>query len=75
MPNSCRFGVVHVHITISTEQDVVIESGNAVETPAGSGQWLYTKTVNATDETSVNVRVVATDRPGGTAVTTINKGN
>ena len=68
------FGVASVHVTITTPQGAVLESGNAVETASGSGQWLYTTTTNVSAEPTVNVQVVATDLPGGTAVTVANKG-
>ena len=62
------FGVVSVHVTITTDQGVAIESGNAVESSAGSGQWVYTATTAVTSGTDVIINAVATDRPGGTAV-------
>lgn len=66
------FGVVSVHVSIATDQGTVLESGNAVETAEGSGRWVYTATSNVPGETSIVVNVVATDRPGGTAVKTQN---
>ena len=64
------FGVASVHVSI-TDQDnggALIESGNAVETAAGSGQWVYTATAPVASGTDVIINAVATDRPGGTAV-------
>jgi hypothetical protein len=60
---------VHVSITNSDAGGSVVESSNAVETAAGSGQWVYTATTVLAAGTDVVVNVVATDRPGGTAVT------
>jgi len=67
------FGVasVHVSITDSDNGNALIESGNAVETAVGSGHWVYTATAAVPAGTELKVNVVATDRPGGTAV--INK--
>ena len=65
------FGVAGVHVSIADDV-AVIENGSAVETPAGSGLWVYTATA-AIAATEVSVNVVATDRPGGTAVSTANK--
>ncbi len=63
------FGVASVHVTINNLQTgVPIESGNALETGLGSGLWLYTATSATPAEIEVQVNVVATDRPGGTAV-------
>ena len=65
------FGVASVHVTItdSDNGNALIESGNAVETAVGSGQWVYTATAAVPAGTELKVNVVATDRPGGTAVT------
>ncbi len=61
------FGVVNVHVTITnTQYNEVIESSNAVESGTGSGLWLYNATTAVAPGTEVNVRVVATDRPGDT---------
>jgi len=65
------FGVATVHVSITDNDNSgnMIESGNAVETAAGSGLWVYTATATVPAGTELTVNVVATDRPGGTAVT------
>jgi len=59
------FGVVKVHVSITDDAANSIESGEAV---LDSGSWVYTATEAVTAGTNVIVNVVATDRPGGTAV-------
>ena len=59
------FGVVAVHVTILNGSGVTVESGNAVP---DAGGWVYTATQTLTSGTNAVVNVVATDRPGGTAV-------
>lgn len=65
------FGVQKVHVSITDENGALIESGYAMETAEGAGLWVYV--VTASVEVNVNVKVVATDRPGGTAVKTVTK--
>jgi hypothetical protein len=66
--------VMSVHVALTNSQDnAPIESGNAVETAPGSGQWVYTATVAVPAGTTVNFAVVVTDRPGGTAIDTQSK--
>jgi len=67
------FGVMNVHVGITNAQGAVIESGNAVEDAAGTGRWTYTATAAAPAGSAVVIQVVATDRPGGMAVSTITK--
>ena len=63
------FGVMSVHVSLADNQtEAAIENGSAVETAPGSGQWVYTATTAAPAGINVRVNVVATDRPGGTAV-------
>lgn len=62
------FGVASVHVAITDNGGSPIESGNAIEPASGSGQWVYTATTVIASGTDVIVNVVATDRPGGTAV-------
>ena len=64
------FDVVRVHVSISDDASNPIESGEAV---LDSGSWVYTITEGVSAGTNVIVNVVATDRPGGTAVKTVNK--
>ena len=68
------FGVAGVRITITDAQTGdPIESGDAFEIAPGSGLWQYNVTATAPSGTTVNVNVVAIDRPGGTAVNTFTK--
>jgi len=68
------FGVVNLHVAISNNQGgAIIESGQAIEYPVGTGRWNYTATAAVTPGTAVTIEVTATDRPGGTAVNTSAK--
>ncbi len=63
------FGVVRVDVILSDNATgAQFESGQAVETPVGSGQWIYTATQQAPVGITVNVQVTAFDRPGGATV-------
>lgn len=64
------FDLASVHVSISEEGGNAIESGNADPVTGG---WEYTAAQNVTPGTTVNILVVATDRPGGTSVTTLSK--
>ena len=64
------FGVASVHVTLKDGMGNPIESGEAIESVQGSGQWIYT--VTTTSGSTVTAQVVAMDRPGGTAVKTVN---
>jgi hypothetical protein len=64
------FDLASVHVSISEEGGNAIESGNA---ELVTGGWEYTATQNVPPGTTVNILVVATDRPGGTSVTTLSK--
>ena len=59
------FAVTGVHVAITTSEGNEIEAGEAVETPAGSGQWVYTPTQAVEVGTTVRIAVTATDRAGG----------
>ena len=60
------FGVAGVSVVITdADEGTTIESGQAVETSAGSGHWLYTATTNAPAGILAGIQVTATDRPGG----------
>lgn len=61
-------GVVSVRVTITDNNGIVLESGNAIETSSGSGRWSYITTTFIGPDFPVNINVVAMDRPGGTAV-------
>jgi hypothetical protein len=67
------FGVANVSVSIADQTGNVIEAGNAVETAAGSGHWVYTAAATVATGVTVTVTAIATDRPGGTAVKTANK--
>jgi hypothetical protein len=67
------FAVAGVSVTLRNESGSVIEGGAAIETVPGSGRWTYTATASVPPSSTVNVQVVATDRPGGTAVQTASK--
>jgi hypothetical protein len=63
------FELVKVQVTISDAQDnSVLDNGEAVETAPASGLWLYTATASIPAGTTLTIKVVATDHPGGTAV-------
>jgi hypothetical protein len=68
------FGVVNVHVVIANALGTTLESGNAVEAPAGTGRWTYAATAAVADGTTVTVKVTATDRPGGVAISTTTQG-
>ena len=67
------FGVVNVHVKLTDPSGATIESGNAVETPAGTGHWTYTATASVSAGTMVGITITATDRPGGVAVQAVTK--
>ena len=67
VPAMDDFGVLSVQVIISDEQGNHIESGAAQETTPGSGRWVYIAQTSPVASTLV-VKAVATDRPGGTAV-------
>ena len=63
------FGVARVHVVLSDDDEgTLIESGEAVETPASSGHWTYTATQAVTPGITVQFQATAFDRPGGAAV-------
>jgi len=61
------FDVVGVNVALTDADGNAIESGEAVETPANSGHWVYTATAAVDTGTTVRIAVTATDRPGGVA--------
>jgi hypothetical protein len=68
------FSVASVHVAlVNAVNEAPIENGFAVETAPGSGLWIYTVTAAMPGKSDVRVNVVATDRPGGTAVESIVK--
>ncbi len=66
-------GVLKVNVVLTDDLGNPIESGLAVESPAGTGHWKYTAKSPAPGETNVHIQVTATDRPGGTGVKTATK--
>jgi len=63
------FGVLSVQVTLTNENgNQPIENGTAIETGPNSGLWIYTASEQVASGTSVHINVVATDRPGGVAV-------
>jgi hypothetical protein len=60
------FAVSAVKVALTNAAGDPIESGEAVETPAKSGRWLYTATAAVATGTQVRINVTATDHPGGT---------
>ena len=69
------FGVVNLNVVITdADEGNVIETGQAVESPVGTGYWLYTATSTAPAGILAGIQVTATDRPGGTAVQRGTKG-
>lgn len=67
------FEVTKVDINISGTGGQAIEGGSAIETPAGSGRWVYTATAAVAQGTEVRIAVVASDRPGGVGETITQK--
>ena len=59
------FDVVGVRVRLTETEGDAIESGEAVETPAESGRWVYAATVAVGTGTTVRIEVTATDRLGG----------
>lgn len=53
-------------MSVSVNNDnAQIESGQAVETPAKSGRWVYTATAAVPQGTNVRIAVTVSDQPGG----------
>jgi hypothetical protein len=61
------FDVVGVSLSLTDAGGNPIESGQAVETPADSGRWVYAATAAAPTGTTVRIAVTVADRPGGQA--------
>lgn len=60
-----RAGVTGVEVSLTDGDGNALESGQAVETPANTGRWVYTATAAVATGTTVRIAVTATDRPGG----------
>jgi hypothetical protein len=67
------FGVATVRVDVLDEDGVLRETGQAVESSAGSGQWTYTGQAPYAVGTQLTIHVVAADRPGGSAEATQSK--
>lgn len=67
------FAVSAVQVALSDAAGSPIESGEAVETPAKSGRWLYTATAAVATGTQVRIHVSAVDHPGGTGSSDLEK--
>jgi hypothetical protein len=67
------FGVTAVLVSIRDESDAHIESGPALETPIGSGEWAYAAANTVAAGSLVRVSVTVSDRAGGTDEQTLEK--
>jgi len=61
------FDVMGVAVALTDADGNPIEAGEAVETPAESGRWVYAATADVLTGTTVRIAVMATDRPGRVA--------
>jgi hypothetical protein len=59
------FDVAEVQVALTDDGGAELESGAAAETPADSGRWVYTATMDVAAGTTVRIAVTALDRPGG----------
>jgi len=59
--------------TLSESNGEEIEQGEALETPANSGRWVYTATENTSANTTVRIGVTVFDQPGGSNSTEFEK--
>jgi hypothetical protein len=58
------FGVTAMALTVADADGNLLEQGPALETPAGSGRWVYPATVAVAAGTTVRLTVTVQDRPG-----------
>jgi hypothetical protein len=58
--------VTGVNVAITNSAGAAIESGEASETPADSGNWIYTASQAVATGSTVRIAVTAKDRPGST---------
>ncbi len=58
------FEVLGVTVMLATVEGAILEQGAAVETPRGSGCWVYAATTDVLHGTTVRITATATDRPG-----------
>jgi hypothetical protein len=67
------FAVSAVQVALNDAAGNPIENGEAVETPAKSGRWLYTATAAVATGTQVRINVTAVDHPGGMGSSEVQK--
>jgi len=67
------FGIKNLHVIIRNGNGDRIESGEAVESPAGVGGWCYVTTVRVPSGMSVKIHTSATDNLGGVGTLTSEK--
>ncbi|MBI1794650.1 MAG: hypothetical protein HYR70_10715 [Chloroflexi bacterium] len=67
------FQVTRLRVSISNTNGEAIESGDAEETPARSGRWVYAATTIVPAGTNVRIAVTVSDQPGGTGEATAEK--
>ena len=62
------FGVTGVEMTLTNPAGDLLERGAAVESPTGSGRWVYAATTAVAAGTTVRLTVTAHDRPGNVTI-------
>lgn len=67
------FQVTRLHLYVSNANGKTIESGDALETTANSGLWVYTATTAVPEGTNVGIAVTVSDRLGGMGEATAEK--
>jgi hypothetical protein len=67
------FQVTSVTVSLAQANGQAVETGDAVETPAHSGRWVYKATQAVSVGTPVRITVTAKDRPGHTGEKTASK--
>ncbi|MBI2757380.1 MAG: hypothetical protein HYX49_01735 [Chloroflexi bacterium] len=67
------FKVTSLRVNVSNAGGQEIESGEAEETPAKSGRWVYTASTAVPAGTNVRIAVTVSDQPGGTGEATAEK--
>jgi hypothetical protein len=67
------FDVANVYVTVADIGGNALESGEAAETPAESGRWVYAAQASVPTGTTVRIAVTAADRPGGTGEAAVEK--
>lgn len=67
------FKVQRVLVVLSESNGEEIEQGEALETPANSGRWVYTATEDAPANATVRIGVTVFDQPGGSNSTEFEK--